>query len=155
MLLLVTIIKCQTLEVNFPVAYLFPPVFLGLKPAQCNLVLTRSRPKFVFEFLNFELLLRTPIIISHNHAIIRFLAIILYLVWNPWMFLKFYLLICIIGLMLPAQLNAKSKRYRFLVKWVITNKSQERSTKSIKSWFCLVKVSGIGDYFLSLMIYQI
>ena len=55
MLLLVTIIKCETLEVNFPLAYLFPPVFLGLKPAQCDLVLTQSRPsnsspKFVFEF---------------------------------------------------------------------------------------------------------
>ena len=55
MLLLVTIIKGETLEVNFPLAYLFPPVFLGLKPAQCDLVLTQSRPsnsspKFVFEF---------------------------------------------------------------------------------------------------------
>ena len=40
---------------NFPVAYPFPPVFLGLEPAQCDLVLTqstpsKSRPKFVFEF---------------------------------------------------------------------------------------------------------
>ena len=55
MLLLVTIIKCETLEVNFPVAYLFPLVFLGLKPAQCDSILTqsrpsKSRPKFVFEF---------------------------------------------------------------------------------------------------------